>query len=228
MKLIPGGFLVLFTAASLFAADPNALSSAEKSEGWRSLFDGSSLQGWRSLKSEQPSGWKVADGALTWSAKGGDIVTADAFADFELSLEWKVSEAANSGIIYRVGLDDTATHRTGPEYQVLDNVKASDNHPASHRAGSLYDLTGVEEDYTRPVGQWNEARIRVRGWHVEHWLNGHKVVDVDLAAPAGKALIAASKFKSWPRFASLARGHIALQDHGYVVSYRAIKLRELK
>ena len=132
-------------------------------------------------------------------------------------------------MIYRVGLGDSATYRTGPEYQVLDNVKAEDNKKPNHLAGSLYDIGAAPpKDFTQPVGEWNSARIAVRGWHVEHWLNGEKVADLDLGSPAGKAAIAESKFKDWPKFASLLRGRIALQDHGSVVSFRAIKLRELK
>lgn len=230
MKMIRWILLGLFAAASLSAAEPNALSVGEKADGWTSLFDGKTLAGWRGFKSEQPGkGWEVQNGAIVLAGdKAGDLVTAQAYGDFELSLEWKVSEAANSGIIYRVGLGEAHTYTTGPEYQVLDNVKGKDNHPPSHTAASLYDLVAPTKDATKPVGQWNEARIRVRGWHIEHWLNGTKVVDVDLASPAGKALIAASKFKDWPKFASLSRGHIALQDHGHWVSYRAIKVRELK
>ncbi|ACB76843.1 protein of unknown function DUF1080 [Opitutus terrae PB90-1] len=221
--------LVLGLVGRMAASDVNSLTEDEAREGWRLLFDGSSLDGWRGFKSERPDkNWRVEDGALVLRGKAGDLVTQEAFGDFELTLEWKVAEGANSGVIYRVGLGEANTFTTGPEYQVLDNVKAHDNHPASHRAGALYDLEGIEEDVTRPVGEWNQARIVVSGWRVQHWLNGRQIVDVDLASPAGKALIAASKFKHWEKFASLARGHLALQDHGDVVSYRAIKLRELK
>lgn len=206
-----------------------SLTGDETSDGWRPLFDGKSLAGWRSLKSETPgSGWKVVDGTLVLSGKPGDLVTIEEFGDFALSFEWKVTEAANSGVIYRVGLDQSATFRTGPEYQVLDNAKAEDNKKANHLAASIYEVMGPATDVTKPVGEWNTARIEVRGWRVQHWLNGEKVVDVDLASAAGRALIAGSKFKDWPTFASLVRGHIALQDHGHEVSFRAIKIQELK
>jgi len=211
------------------AADANAPAATEKSAGWRALFDGFSLDGWRSLKSEKPgTGWHVEGGALVTVGKAGDLVTNEEFGDFELALEWNIIAGGNSGVIYRVGLGENATFRTGPEYQVLDNQKAEDNKLPSHLAGSLYDLAAPPKDVTKPVGEWNAARIVVRGWHVEHWLNGEKVVDVDLGTPDGRALIAASKFKAMPKFATLARGHIALQDHGDVVSYRAIRIRELK
>ncbi len=227
-------FLTLIALAllsPLAAAEPNTLTAAEKSAGWMLLFDGKSLDGWRGYKTEAVgSGWKAQDGALTLTAaKAGDVMTKSEFADFELSFEWKISEGGNSGVIYRVGLGETASHRTGPEYQVLDNEKAKDNKLGNHLAGSLYDMgTAAPRDLTKPAGQWNESKLIVRGWKVEHWLNGKKVVAVDLAAPEGRAWVAASKFKDWPKFASLAKGHIAFQDHGDVVSYRSIKIRELK
>src|SRR5687768_15760275 len=218
-------------ASSAFAAEPNTLTAAEKAAGWKLLFNGRSLEGWRGYKAEAVGeGWKVQDGALVLTAaKAGDIMTAAEFADFELSFEWKISEGGNSGVIYRVGLGESASYRTGPEYQVLDNVKATDNKLGNHLAGSLYDMGAeIPRDLPKPVGEWNQSRLVVRGWKVEHWLNGKKVVDVDLASPEGKAAIAASKFKAWPKFASLSRGHIAFQEHGNVVSYRSIKIRELK
>lgn len=218
-------------SSPLVAVEPNALTAAEKSAGWKLLFDGKSLDGWRGYKTEAVGdAWKVQNGALVLTAaKAGDIMTKAVFGDFELAFEWKVAEGGNSGVIYRAGLGESASHRTGPEYQVLDNQKAKDNKLGNHLAGSLYDIgPEVPRELPKPLGEWNNSRIVVRGWKVEHWLNGKKVVDLDLASPAGKAAIAASKFKDWPKFASLSRGHIAFQDHGDVVSYRSIKIRELK
>lgn len=231
MKKLPLILCLVVTAlATILRADePNALTAAEKSAGWKLLFDGSSLAGWRSLATEKPgAGWHVDGGALVTTGKQGDLVTAGEFGDFELSLEWKISVAGNSGIIYRVGLGEKETYHTGPEYQVLDNEKAGDRFVPNHRAGSLYDLIAAPKDVTKPVGEWNVARIVVRGWKVEHWLNGEKLVEADLGTPEGKAMIAGSKFKQWPKFATLLRGRLALQDHGDVVSYRSVKLRELK
>jgi hypothetical protein len=228
----PFALLALALVASpLFAAEPNTLTAKEKSSGWKLLFDGKSLDGWRGYKTtEIGAGWKVQDGTLTLTAaKAGDLLTAQEFADFELSFEWKISSGGNSGVIYRAGLGESASYRTGPEYQVLDNIAAKDNKLGNHLAGSLYDI-GAEapRDLVKPVGEWNTSRLIVKGWKVEHWLNGKKVIAIDLASPEGKAAIAQSKFKDWPKFASLAKGHIALQDHGDVVSYRSIKIRELK
>lgn len=220
-------------AAPLFAADANTLTSAEKSAGWKLLFDGKSLAGWRGYKTEEiGAGWKAQDGALAMTIpKSGDLVTKDEFGDFELSFEWKISEAGNSGVIYRSGFGDSASYRTGPEYQVLDNAKASDNKKANHLAGSLYDIgEPPARDVTKPVGEWNTGKIVVRGWHIEHWLNGEKLVDQDLASAQGKAALAESKFKGkdWEKFATLSRGHIALQEHGSAVYFRSLKIRELK
>jgi hypothetical protein len=218
-------------AVPSFAADPNVLTPAEKSAGWKSLFDGKTLAGWRGYKTEAiGAGWKVQDGALAMTMpKSGDLVTKEEFGDFELSFEWKIVEAGNSGVIYRSGLGDEASYRTGPEYQVLDNQKAEDNKKPNHLAGSLYDIgEAPPKDFTKPVGEWNLGRIIVHGWHVEHWLNGQKVADLDLTSPKGKAALAESKFKDWPKFASLMRGHIALQEHGHAVYFRALKIRELK
>lgn len=233
MKLRAPVFAVAFAlvASPLFAAEPNTLTAKEKAEGWRLLFDGKTLNGFRGYKTEEVgAAWKVQEGTLTLTAaKAGDVMTREAFADFELSFEWKISKAGNSGVIYRVGLGESASFRTGPEYQVLDNVEAKDNKLGNHLAGSLYDI-GAEapRDLVKPVGEWNESRLVVKGWNVEHWLNGKRVIALDLASPEGKAAIAKSKFKDWPKFASLSQGHIAFQDHGDVVSYRSIKIRDLK
>jgi len=221
----------LLAVSSVSTAAPNSLSAAEKTAGWKLLFDGTSFNGWRGYKTEAiGAGWKVQDGALALTVgRTGDLVTVAEYGDFELTFEWKISAGGNSGVLYRVGLGEAAVPRTGPEYQILDNEKAKDSQIVNHLAGSLYDLgPATPRNLPKPVGEWNSGRIVVRGWNIEHWLNGTRIITADLASPEGKALIAASKFKTWPKFATLSRGHIALQDHGDAVSYRSIKLRELK
>ncbi len=210
------------------AGDDNVLSDSERSAGWRLLFDGRSLDGWRSLSSTEPgAGWKVVGGAIVRTARSGDLVSSGEFGDFELSIDWKVEDGTNSGILYRVALGETQTYYTGPEYQLLDNIKGGDRFDPKHLAGALYDLVAPPKDFTRPVGSWNHTRIVVRGWHIEHWLNGEKIVDVDLASPEGQALKMNSKFKAMPHFAAYSRGHIALQDHDNMVAFRNIKIRDL-
>jgi hypothetical protein len=208
------------------ADELNILSSGEQSAGWKPLFDGATLLGWRGFKSDTPgSGWKASDGELTMTPDAGDLVTADEFGDFELRLEWKIGKGANSGILYRVGMSESTTFETGPEYQLLDDRNTEES--TVHLSGALYDVVPPAEDHTRPFGEWNEARIVVRGWKIEHWLNGAKIVDLDLASPEGRDLISRSKFATMPQFATLPRGHIALQDHGDPVSFRRIRIREL-
>jgi 3-keto-disaccharide hydrolase len=203
--------------------------AALKPDPWRSLLHENSLAGWRSMKSETPgAGWTVDHGVLTSLHSSGDLVTADEFGDFELSLEWKISKGGNSGVFYRVNLaGGEDAYETGPEFQILDNLRAEDRQQPNHRAGSLYDLVAPSKETVRPADRWNQARIIVRGWKVEHWLNGPKIVDVDLASPDGQALISHSKFANAPQFASFKRGHIVLQDHGNIVSFRRIKIRDL-
>jgi hypothetical protein len=225
MRALMAGLLMLCVCAGIAAAADD-LTPAEQQAGWKSLFDGATFTGWRGFDHETPGrGWKISDGELTTAGKAGDLVTLDEFADFELDLEWKITKGSNSGIIYRVAMGEPTTFETGPEYQLLD-----DRHTREipvHLAGALFDVIAPAKDVTRPFGDWNETRIVVRGWKIEHWLNGEKIVDVDLASPEGRKLIAGSKFQTMPRFATLTRGHIALQDHGDPVSFRHIRIREL-
>jgi hypothetical protein len=190
------------------------------------LFDGRSLDAWRGFRNNRvPAGWQVVDGALTRVGEGGDLITRDEFGDFELALEWKVAEGGNSGIMYRVTEDARATYETGPEMQVLDDARHKDGESRLTAAGSAYGLYAAPAGVVKPAGEWNAVRILVRGSHVEHWLNGVKVVEYELGSPDWKAKVEASKFKQWPGYGRAAKGHIALQDHGDRVAYRDIKIR---
>lgn len=226
---------VASTASAIAApASPNALTSEEQAAGWRLLFDGQTLAGWRAFKSEAPpTGWQAVDGELVRTAKSGDLVSVAEFGDFELRLQWKNVDGGNSGIMYRVGLSEPRTIHTGPEFQILDTAlipvliaKGMKLGP-QHTTGAIADVVPPVADVARPNGVWNDTRIVVRGWHVEHWLNGTKIVDVDLDSASGREQIARSKFGEMPKFATLARGRIALQDHDGRVSFRAVKIREL-
>lgn len=209
----------------------NRLTAEERAAGWRLLFDGTSMTGWKGYKQDAfpAKGWVVADGLL-WRQPGGeagDVVTAEEFGDFEFACDWRVEKGGNSGIIYRVTEDHTYPWETGPEYQLLDNAAHPDSSKGKNRAGSLYDVVAPAYDVCRPAGEWNTARIVVKGTRVEHWLNGFKVVDVDTASPEYKAAVASSKWTKYPDFGTRAKGRIALQDHGDEVRFRNVKVREL-
>ncbi|RMD69274.1 MAG: DUF1080 domain-containing protein, partial [Bacteroidetes bacterium] len=230
-----------FTATPPAPVPPNTLTEAEKQAGWQLLFDGQTTNGWRNYRKQTiGSSWKVVDGALMldatrkddggWQvADGGDIITEDEFDNFELRLEWKIQPCGNSGIIYYVVEDEQYDYvwQTGPEMQVLDNACHPDAAIEKHRAGDLYDLIACKYETVRPAGQWNQVRIIARNGHLEHWLNGRKVVETELWTDAWWDLIAHSKFKDMPGFGRARKGHIALQDHGDRVWYRNIKIRRL-
>lgn len=215
----------------------NTLADAEQQAGWELLFDGTSLDGWRGFgRDSVPAGWTVENGAMHFtgdvSREDGEpprtLVTADPYADFELRVEWKISPDGNSGIMYRVSEEEDLPYETGPEYQILDNASLGDDGTAVNETGALYDLYAPEEDVTRPVGEYNETRIVVRGSHVEHWLNGTKLLEVEIGSDTWTNRIEGTKFANWPRFAQPDSGHIALQDHGYPVWFRDVKIRPLE
>jgi hypothetical protein len=203
-------------------------------KGWTSLFDGKDLAGWHSYLKDTPgSAWKVSDGAIMLDhgagGTGGDLVTNGEYQNFELEMDWKISEAGNSGIIFLVHEDPKYAHtyETGPEMQVLDNVKASDNKKANHLAGSLYDLISCDAATVHPAGQWNHVKIRLDKGSLTFWMNGKQVVHTQMWDDAWNKMIAASKFHQWPEFATFRKGHLALQDHGHTVWYRNIRIRQL-
>ncbi len=240
---LSAAMLALAGAANGFAADPtavddavapNSLSAAEKQAGWKLLFDGRTMDGWHNFKSKEVRpGWQVKDGALACvdPHNAGDIVTDSKFRWFELKLEYNISEAGNSGIMYRVSDEGSHVWETGPEFQLEDNKKAAD----PIRCGWLYALyqppndpaTGKPLDATKPVGQWNEVRLVLSPEKCEHFINGVKYFEYVLGSKDFNDRVAKSKFKSMPRFAKADTGRIALQgDHGQV-SFRNIKIREL-
>ena len=224
------------------AAPPNTLTPSEKAAGWKLLFDGKTTTGWRGFRREKfpEEGWVIADGAIKHvagkgeqSQNGGDIITVGQYDQFELQLQWRISPGGNSGIKYLISEDMVKTGHSGLgfEMQVLDD----DGHPdakmgknGNRTAGALYDLIAPQNKVLRPVGQWNQVRLIIQGDHVEHWLNGAKVVEYDLGSARLKALIAESKYKNIPGFGEVRKGHILLQDHGNEVWFRNIKIRELR
>lgn len=215
------------------AAQPNTLSAAEKKAGWRLLFDGQSTIGWRGYKQQDvPTGWMVQDGELRRVAKAGDLVTVAEFGDFELVLDYKIEPGGNSGVMYRVAETEKYPYETGPEFQIIDDEFVfpgeTAKQPPLQATGALYGFwPAAPGKRVNPPGQWNTARIVVRGTKVEHWLNGKKLLSGDMGTAEFAAMVAASKFRNKKDFAKLARGHIALQDHDGDLAFRNIKVREL-
>lgn len=230
------------------AALPNTLTIAEKAAGWRLLWDGKTTDGWRGAKSDQfpTRGWELADGVLTVrpsgggeSTGGGDIVTRERYSQFELLVDFRITEGANSGIKYYcepnldpitgTGAKAATGSAIGLEFQILDDARHPDakaGRDGNRTVGSLYDLIpAAPSKKVNPPGEWNTARVVVRGKHVEHWLNGERVLEYERGSPAFRAVVAKSKFKNIPNFGELPDGHILLQDHGNRVSFRNVKIR---
>ena len=220
--------VVALLVSSLSAQSPASLTAAEKAAGWKLLFDGTSLAGWKGYKTATvPTGWTAADGVLTRSGTGGDLLTAEQYGDFEMRFEWKVPEKGNSGIIYRIAETEQYPWQTGPEFQVLHNQGHADGKNPITSAGSNYAVNPPVKDVTKPVGEWNEGRLVVQGNHVEHWLNGVKVVEYEIGSADWEARVKASKFAKVANYGRMKRGYIALQDHGDAVSFRNLKIKSL-
>lgn len=225
--------LALSAIGLVRAADaPNTLTNQEKAAGWKLLFDGKSTDGWRGYKQQTvPAGWNVVDGTLTLSGKRiGDIVTIDQYENFDFKFEWKISKNGNSGVFYLVqeAPELQNTYNSGPEYQVLDNAGHPDARNGQDRhAAANYALQAPTKDVTKPVGEWNQGRIVKNGAHVEHWLNGEKVVEYELWSDAWKAQVAKSKFNAMPAYAKAKKGYLGLQDHGNEVAFRSLKIQVL-
>jgi 3-keto-disaccharide hydrolase len=221
-------FLLFLAVGCADKAIVMPLSPTEQAEGWRLLFDGRTLSGWRGYRSPStPENWKVVDGTLFRAQGGGDIMTVDQFGDFELRLEWRISKNGNSGIMFRVTGEGDEPWWTGPEMQVLDNGGHPDGKDPLTSAGSNYALHAPVSDVTRPVGEWNDVRIVVKDAHVEHWLNGVKVVEYELWSPDWESRVRSTKFASNPQYGRARSGHIVLQDHGDAVWYRNIRIKPL-
>jgi hypothetical protein len=219
----------------------NTLTKEEKKEGWVLLFNGHDFTGWRQCNgTDMPKNWIIDDHAMKvftgegrnpGSGANGDILFGDKkFKNFELSVDWKASKMANSGIFFNVReVPGQPIYYAAPEIQVLDNVDATDNKVDSHLAGSLYDMIAADPKTVHPAGEWNTIVVRVKDGKVTHTQNGAKVVEYELWTPAWDELVANSKFKDFPGFAEgiAHEGYIGLQDHGYPVWFRNIKIREI-
>ena len=251
--ILSAGAIVFLTLGCCYAfaeTAPNTLSDQEKEDGWRLLWDGKTTDGWRSATAEEfpRRGWSIKDGELVVGAQGGaesrgggDIITKERYSNFELMVDFKTSTGCNSGVKYLVqpdlppvtssGQRNTLGSAIGPEFQILDDATHPDaraGRDGNRTLGSLYDLIpAASAKNPNPIGEWNTARILVKGNHVEHWLNKDKIVEYDRSSDEFKALVAQSKFRIMPDFGTWPDGHILLQEHGSLVSFRNIKIRVL-
>jgi hypothetical protein len=206
------------------------LSVQDQRAGWRPLFDGRTLAGWRVYQSQlQPAGWMVQDGVLTKTKATEDIISVDQFGDFELALDWKVSRGGNAGLFYRATEEYVKVYWSATEYQLLDDPNARDGRNPLTSTGAAYGLYPAPTGVVKPAGEWNSTRVVARGAHVEHWLNGTKLLEYELWSSDWEAKVKASKFAVWPNYGRAKRGHIAFQgDHGGELSLRNIRIRELR
>jgi hypothetical protein len=229
---------ILIAGAVMSAGDPdaahaqatlNTLTAQERAAGWRLLFDGKTTQGWRAYGADSmPSGWQAVDGSLARVSRAADIITKDQFGDFELTLEWKVEARGNSGLFYRAVEGLEWIYHGAPEYQILDDAGHRDGQNPLTSAGANYGLYAAPRGVVRPAGEWNTTRVVARGPHVEHWLNGQKVVEYEQGSADWAKRVAGAKFAAWPQYGKAMRGYIGLQEHGGRAEFRNIKIRELK
>ena len=210
-------------------AAPNTLTAAEKAEGWRLLFDGRTTAGWRGYRSQTvPAGWEVAEGTLRKPGVTGDIITREQFGNFDLRFDWMIAPRGNAGVFYLATEEYDRIYWSAPEYQLLDDGAAPDAANRLTAAGSAYALFPAPPGFVKPANEWNTARILVNDGHVEHWLNGQKLLEYQLGSADWDAKVKASKFKDYPNFARAQRGFIGIQgDHAGMLVLRNVKIRPI-
>jgi len=212
----------------------NNLAKSEKDSGYTLLFDGQSLNGWRTYQNKPATSWSVKDGVLYCAGSSSDksdqradLITTGQFENFDLSVDWKIAPQGNSGIMYLVTEELPAAYLSGPEYQIIDDVNFPQKLEDWQKTGANYAMHTAPMAAPNAVGQWNHTRIVVNKGHVEHWLNGKKLVDYDLWSDDWKQRKAGGKWKDAAGYGMSKKGHIALQDHGSEAWFRNIKIREL-
>ncbi len=217
-------------ALPLAAAASFGAEQARSAGDWRPLLKDHSAPDWRGWKGPGlPAGWHVDGGVLHKDGPVDDLVTNEKFANFELELEWKIGKAGNSGIFYRGTREYDHIYWSAPEYQLLDDANTEDGKSPLTAAGSDYALYGVPPGVVKPYDQWNRTRLVVRGNHVEHWLNGVKVVEYDFGSEDWKKRVAASKFAKYPNYGLATSGLIGIQgDHPGALAIRRMRIREMR
>lgn len=230
-QILSLGLIILSIPFLGHSQEDNTLSRKEKKEGWALLFDGKTMKGWKGFKDRPAAGWQVESGLLMCKEGNiqgrSDLITTDMYENFELKIEWKIAPKHNSGIIYMVTEEAGATYETGPEYQLIDDLGYPDPLKDVQLSGANYDMNPPTEKAAKPAGEFNETRILIQKGHVEHWLNGVKVVEYELWTPEWEQTKANSKWKDVATYGQSASGYIALQDHGGGVWFKNIKIRKL-
>ena len=228
-------FLLAFVSVSLSvlaqSGQVNTLTAKEKKEGWQLLFNGKDISKWRTFRGKEISGWKVIDGVLNNSGigsdHGGDIVTREKLKNFELSLEWKVASKSNSGIFYHVNeKKGKAIYESAPEYQLIDDRGWPDKLHDDQYSGADYAMYAPQNAVVKDLNEWNQTLIIVKGPHVQHYLNGVKVVDYYLWDADWKLRKEKGKWKDCPYYGMAKKGQIGLQDHGGLAQFRNIKIKK--
>jgi hypothetical protein len=201
---------------------------------WVSLFDGKTLNGWRTYQNKQSGSWSVMDGVIHCKGSSdnksdmqADLITNDQYENFELSLDWKLSSQGNSGIIYLLNEDSAASYLTGPEYQLIDDANYPQKLEDWQKTGANYAMNPAPTAAPKPIGEWNTTKISVKDGHVEHWLNGSKIVEYQINSDEWKANKANGKWKDAEQYGTVKKGHIALQDHGSEAWFKNIQIRML-
>jgi hypothetical protein len=209
----------------------NTLTKKEKKEGWVLLFDGKTTTGWRAYQNKVSDGWDVKDGELycreTGVTKRADLITVNQYENYELLIDWKISPKKNSGIIYMATEDNGASYESGPEYQLIDDSGYPDKLQDKQLSGANYDMQAPSAKAVKPAGEYNHTKIVINKGHVEHWLNGTKVVEYELWSDLWNRQKAGSKWKNVKTYGMSKKGHIALQDHGGGIAFKNIKLKLL-
>jgi 3-keto-disaccharide hydrolase len=220
---------ILLTSLGCAVAPFVAADQSTAPGPWRSLLEDHAAPAWRGLNEPGlPAGWRIEGGVLSKNGKVDDLFSNDSFGNFELELEWRLGKAGNSGIFYRGTREYDHVYWSAPEYQLLDDANTEDGKSRLTAAGSAYGLYGAAAGAVRPFDEWNKTRLVVKGNHVEHWLNGKKVVEYELQSADWKARVAASKFAQYPNYGLAASGLIGLQgDHPGALAIRNIRIREL-
>lgn len=217
-----------FTSTAFAKNIDNQLSKEEQNAGWQLLFNGADMSQWRNFKSQTLSSkWIIDDDAMLLTKGGGDILTKKPYQNFDLKIEWKISEVGNSGIFILADELGKYIYSHAPEVQIIDNERHADTEIDSHLAGSIYDLLAAPLAAHKPAMQWNTVRIKMLNNHLQVWQNGVSTVSMVVGSSPWNTLVENSKFATWSNFANSEKGHIGLQDHGDKVWFKNIKIKEL-